>query len=176
MIKFNNTKIKNLKIVSIKNINDKRGFFGRLFCKKIFGKNFKNISQINRSFTKKKFTIRGMHYQVPPFPEDKIILCTKGKVFDVAIDLRKKSKTFGKWHSVILSNKNNKMFLIPKGFAHGFMSLEKNTEIIYFVSEFYNPKKEKGILYNDPFFSIKWPAKPTLVSKKDLKWPIFKAK
>ena len=176
MIKFNNTKIKNLKIASIKNINDKRGFFGRLFCKKIFGKNFKNISQINRSLTKKKFTIRGMHYQAPPFSEDKIIICTKGKIFDVAIDLRKKSKTFGKWQSVILSSKNNKMFLIPKGFAHGFMSLEKNTEIIYFVSEFYNPKKEKGVLYNDPFFSIKWPAKPTLVSKKDLKWPIFKAK
>ncbi len=176
MINFKNTKIKNLKIISIKNVIDKRGYFGRLFCKKFLGKNFKNISQINRSLTKKKFTIRGMHYQAPPFSEDKIIICTKGKIFDVAIDLRKKSKTFGKWQSVILSSKNNKMFLIPKGFAHGFMSLEKNTEIIYFVSEFYNPKKEKGVLYNDPFFSIKWPAKPTLVSKKDLKWPIFKAK
>tara|TARA_Y100001958_G_scaffold149934_1_gene133113 strand:+ start:411 stop:941 length:531 start_codon:yes stop_codon:yes gene_type:complete len=176
MIKFKYTKIKNLKIASIKNINDKRGFFGRLFCKKLFGKNFKNISQINRSFTKKKFTIRGMHYQVPPFSEDKIIFCTKGKIFDVAIDLRKKSKTFGKWHSVILSSKNNKMFLIPKGFAHGFMSLEKNTEIIYFVSQFYNSKKERGVLYKDPFFSIKWPAKPSKISKKDLNWPIIKTK
>ena len=117
-----------------------------------------------------------MHYQEPPFSEDKIIICTKGKIFDVAIDLRKKSKTFGKWQSIILSCKNNKMFFIPKGFAHGFMSLEKNTEIIYFVSEFYNSKKEKGVLYNDPFFSIKWPNKPSLVSKKDLNWPIFKTR
>ena len=174
MIKFHKTKIKNLEIISFNKIKDDRGFFSRLFCNKIFKKRFQKTAQINFSQSKKKFTLRGMHYQNYPFAEDKIIKCIKGKIFDVAVDLRKNSKTYGKWASLILSEKNNKMFLIPKGFAHGYMTLENNCEIIYFVSNHYKPNKESGIRYNDPYFKIKWPSKPRAISEKDLSWKLIK--
>ena len=174
MIKFKKTKIKNLEIGTFKEIKDFRGNFSRLFCADIFSKKIKKICQINKSFSKKKYTLRGMHFQLSPFAEYKIVICISGKVYDVAIDLRKNSKTFGKWHSEILSKKNNKVFFIPKGFAHGFMTLEKNSELIYFVSQFYNWKKERGVMYNDPFFKINWPAKPSNISSKDLSWSLKK--
>ncbi len=174
MIKFQKTKIKNLEIVSFNNFKDNRGFFSRLYCNKIFKKKFNNVVQINFSYSKDKFTLRGMHFQNYPNQEDKIVKCIKGKIFDVAIDLRKNSKTYGKWVSVILSEKNNKMFLIPKGFAHGYMTLENKCEIIYFVSNHYNKSKESGIRYDDPCFKIKWPSKPKKISQKDLSWNLIK--
>jgi len=174
MINFKKTKIKNLEIGTFKEIKDFRGSFSRLFCAEIFKKKIKKINQINKSFSNKKYTLRGMHYQLSPFSEDKIVMCTRGKVFDVAVDLRKNSRTYGKWHSEILSEKNHKIFFIPKGFAHGFMTLEKNSEVLYFVSQFYNWEKECGTMYNDPILKIKWPAKPSSISKKDLSWKLMK--
>jgi len=174
MISFKKTKIKDLEIIYYNKFKDFRGFFSRLYCAQTFKKKFSKIVQINFSFSKDKFTLRGMHFQNHPNSEDKVVKCIKGKIFDVAVDLRKNSKTYGKWVSVVLSEKNNKMFLIPKGFAHGFMTLENNCEIMYFVSNYYKKIKESGIRYNDPFFNIKWPTNPKKISKKDLSWKLIK--
>jgi dTDP-4-dehydrorhamnose 3,5-epimerase len=173
---FKKTKIKGLYIIEPEFKIDERGYFARIFCKNEFKKigfDF-NIVQINRSLTKKKGTIRGLHFQKPPKSEDKIVVCLKGKIFDVALDLRKNLPTFAKWVGVELSEENKKIFLIPKGFAHGFQTLTDNCEILYFVSEFYSPKYESGIRWDDPFFNIKWPIKNPILSEKDKNWPMFK--
>ncbi|MFX1594266.1 MAG: dTDP-4-dehydrorhamnose 3,5-epimerase family protein, partial [Promethearchaeota archaeon] len=112
-------------------------------------------------------TIRGMHFQYPPKAEIKIVKCISGSVYDVAIDLRKDSSSFLKWHAEVLSDKNMKLLYIPEGFAHGFQTLENNTEICYFVTEFYYPEYEGGIVYNDPKINIKWPLEMTNISDKD---------
>jgi len=154
---------------------DERGYFARIFCKKEFTKigfNFE-IVQINRALNKKKGTIRGLHFQTPPKAEDKIISCVKGAIYDVAIDLRKDFPTFGQWVAEKLTEDNKKMFLIPKGFAHGFQTLTDNTEILYFMSEFYSPEYESGVRWNDPFFNIKWPIKNPILSEKDKNWPLL---
>jgi len=175
-MKFKKTKIEGLYIIEPELKIDERGYFARIFCKKELKKigfDFQ-IAQINKSFTEKRGTIRGLHFQKPSKAEDKIIYCLKGKIFDVAVDLRKKSITFGKWIGVELSEENKKMFLIPKGFAHGFQTLTDNCKILYFMSEFYYPKYENGVCWNDPFLNIKWPLKPTVISEKDKNWPLLK--
>lgn len=175
-MKYEETKIKGVYIIKMSPREDKRGYFSRVFAKeelKNMGISY-SIVHINTSLTKKKGTIRGIHYQVKPREEDKIIQCLKGRIFDVTIDLRKNSSTFGKWIGVELSDRNKKMMLIPKGCAHGFQSLEENSLIEYFVSEYYSPKHERGIKYNDSFFDIDWPIKNAIVSEKDAAWPDFK--
>lgn len=154
---------------------DDRGFFLRRFCFKEFsGLNLeRNIVQANSSFNHHRGTLRGMHYQLAPSAETKIVICIKGSVFDVILDLRPESKTFKKWHGEILSAENRKIFYVPKGFAHGFLTLEDNTEISYLITEFYDPERERGILWNDPEFNIQWPFEPTLMSDKDKKHRIF---
>ncbi|NGX56461.1 MAG: dTDP-4-dehydrorhamnose 3,5-epimerase [Candidatus Anoxychlamydiales bacterium] len=149
---------------------DNRGFFTRLFCQKELSKlhNSKSIDQINYSFTKKKGTIRGLHFQKNPFEEIKIVRCLKGKIFDVIVDMRKNSKTYLKWHGEILSENNHKMLYVPKGFAHGFQTLEDDCMTIYFNNEFYNPQAELGIKFDDKLLNIKWPIKMTAISDKDL--------
>jgi len=155
---------------------DERGYFTRVFCmktvKKILGISF-NIVQINRSYTKKKGSIRGLHFQNYPAQEDKIVQCLKGSIFDVAVDNRKNSKTFGKWFGTVLSEKNMRMLLIPKGFAHGFQALENDSLIEYFVSEYYHPEYEFGIRWNDPYLKINWPLNVTEISDKDKKLPLL---
>ena len=168
--KFNFIK-KNKQLVKIKRepISDNRGSFQRLFCKKEFnsliGK--KNIVQINRAYTKSKATIRGMHYQIGNTTEDKVVTCIKGRVFDVVIDLRKKSKNFLKWHSCILDCEKNISTFIPHGFAHGYQTLTNNCELIYFHTDYYDIKNSKIINFLDPAINIKWPLKSKLLSKKD---------
>jgi len=137
-----------------------------------FGLNSK-IVQCSVSFNKLKGTIRGMHYQENPFNEIKLVRCTKGKIYDVIIDLRSSSKTFMKWFGIELSSENYKMIYIPEGFAHGFQTLQDETEIFYQMSEFYMPKHSKGLRWNDPSFGINWPLKPTIISKKDSSYPNF---
>lgn len=148
---------------------DDRGWFNRIYCENELNNFYPGIKwvQINHSFTLKRGTIRGMHYQKYPNQEIKMVKCISGKIFDVIIDLRPNSNSYLKWFSIELSSLNQKMVLIPKGLAHGFQSLEESTEIIYFHSEFYSPNNENGVLYNDPCFNIKWPLTPTLISKKD---------
>lgn len=170
------TKIKGAFVIEPKIIGDQRGYFYRVFAKEIldgFGIKY-DIVHINKSFTQKKGTIRGLHYQKSPKQEDKIVQCLKGSIFDVVLDLRKNSKTFGKWVGEILSEDNKKMLLIPKGCAHAFQTLEKNVMVEYFVSEYYSSADERGVRWNDPKFKIKWPIKKATLSEKDSNWPDFK--
>lgn len=176
-MKIKETKIKELYIIEPELKVDERGYFARIFCKKELKKIGFDIEivQINRSLTKKKGTIRGMHFQKYPKAEDKIVQCIRGTIYDVAIDLRKVSQTYGKWVAQVLTENNKKMFLIPKGFAHGFQTLTDNCEVLYFMSEFYSPEHASGVRWNDPFFNISWPIKnPTVISEKDKNWPLIK--
>jgi len=174
-MKFTKTKIKGAYIIEPEPREDSRGYFARIFAKEELKK--KNISfsivHINRSFSKEKGVIRGMHYQRSSYAEDKIIQCLSGKIFDVALDIRKGSKTYGQWVSEILDPFSKKMLLVPKGCAHGFQSLERNSVVEYFVTEYYAPPYEEGIRFNDLFFNINWPIKNAIVSKKDGSWPDF---
>ena len=171
---FEKTKIEGLYIIEPELKNDERGYFGRFFCKKELAKigvDF-DIVQINRSLNAKKGTIRGIHFQKHPKSEDKIVQCISGAFYDVAVDLRKDSPTYGQWVGIDITQDNKKMFLIPKGCGHGFQSLEDNSEMLYFLSEFYSPEYESGVRYNDPFFNIKWPIKNPLLFEKDKNWPL----
>ncbi len=147
-------------------IKDVRGYFTRIFCSKEIKKKFK-IVQSNSSFSKKKGTMRGLHYQTKPFEEAKLVHCVSGSIYDVIIDLRKKSPTYLKWESFEISSKNKNLLFIPKGCAHGFLTTANNTCVIYHIDNFYNPKYEKVIKYNDKKFNIKWPIPIKTVSKKD---------
>ena len=169
IMKFINTKLKGLFIIEPEPFQDARGIFTRIYCKnelKSIG-NHKEIVQINHSLTKQKAALRGMHFQYPPKAEIKIIKCIKGSILDVAIDLRKDSLTFLKWHGEILSAENMKMMYIPEGFAHGFQTLEKNTELLYLHTEFYCTEYEGGLRFDDPRIGIVWPLKATDISKRD---------
>lgn len=175
-MKIAKTKINGLYIIDLEPRLDGRGYFARVFAKEELNKqgiNF-SIAHINRSLTEKKGTIRGLHFQKPPKQEDKIVQCLQGSVFDVALDLRPGSKTYGKWFGVELSGKNKRMLLIPKGCAHAFQSLEKDVVVEYFVSQYYSPKHESGIKWDDKAFNIKWPLKNVSVSKKDDSWTYIK--
>lgn len=174
-MKFKKTNFQGVFIIIPEPKEDVRGSFSRIFCQNEF-KEHKikfEIRQINNVFTQKKGTIRGIHMQAHPYEEDKLISCIQGSVFDVIIDLRKKSKTFRKYYSIVLSDKNKKMLLMPKGFAHGYQTLENDTLVQYPTSEFYKAEGEIGIRWNDPYFKIKWPLKKSVVSKKDASWPDF---
>ncbi len=174
-MKFDELPLKGAFLIRLETIDDSRGFFSRLFCENEFSMaGLKSIwVQINNSFTKKAGTLRGLHYQVPPKTETKVIRCTSGAIWDVIVDLRKDSSTYGKWFGVELSAQNRLMLYVPDGFAHGFLTLEDNSEVIYLVSEFYSSKCERGLLWNDGLVGINWPKKPILVSDKDLKNSTF---
>jgi len=172
---FTKTTLEGAYVIEIEKLNDQRGFFGRTWdCKEFeqHGLN-PNLVQCNISYSKKRGTLRGIHYQITPFEEAKLIRCTRGMIFDIIIDLRKSSKTFKKWVSFELSNNNYKMLYVPEGFAHGFQTLEDNTEVFYQMSQFYNPDSERGVRWDDKTFNIKWPLKPTLISEKDKSYEDF---
>ena len=172
---FTETTLKNAYVIELEKREDHRGFFARTWDEKEFEKHNlnSNLVQCNVSFSKKCGTLRGMHYQKKPFEESKVIRCTKGKIFDVIIDLRSSSSTFKKWFGVELTEENYKMLYVPEGFAHGFQSLEDNSEIIYQVSEFYTPNSELGIHWNDPAFNITWPIEEKIITEKDNSWKLF---
>lgn len=175
---INSTKFEGLFTIELEKQEDDRGFFARSWdVKKFkeFGLNAK-VVQCNISVSRKKGTLRGMHYQSKPYEETKLIRCTKGSIFDVVIDLRPKSKTFKKWRSFELSEKNYKMLYVPKGFAHGFITLQNDTEVFYQMSEFFMPKFAKGVRWDDPVFQIKWPLKPIIISEKDRNYELFNDK
>ena len=173
---FTETELKDAFIIDIEKREDNRGFFARAFCKNEFQEHGleTNYVQCNLSRTKKAGSIRGMHYQIAPHEEVKLIRCIKGAIYDVIIDLRPDSPTYRKWTGVELSSDNYRMLYVPKGFAHGFQSLVDNVEVFYFVSEFYTPGSERGLRYNDPSFNIEWPLEVTVISDKDRNWPDFK--
>lgn len=172
---FNETRLKGAFLIDIKKIEDDRGFFGRAWCQREFEEAGINpdIFQINTSLTHKKGTIRGMHYQIDPHQEGKLIRCTRGRIFDVMIDLRPESPTFMQWLGHELSEDNYRMVYVPEHFAHGFVTLVDHCEVYYPVTEFYTPGSERGIRYDDPAFNIEWPVEIEVVSEKDLNHPDF---
>lgn len=150
-------------------LSDERGFFARTYCRREFeehGLN-PNLVQCNISFNIKKGTLRGMHFQLPPHEEVKVVRCTSGAIFDVIIDLRHSSPTFNKWYGMELSAKNRRAFYIPEGFAHGFITLEDSTEVFYQMSDFYQPGSASGVRWDDPFFGVEWPITPCIISERD---------
>ena len=176
ILKFIETKLKGCYQIEVIPHKDSRGWFSRTYCKNEFREiNYnKEWVQLNQSFTKEKAVIRGMHFQLPPFTETKLVRCISGSVYDVAIDLRKASPTFLQWFGVEISAENKKMILIPDGFAHGFQTLTNNCELIYHHTNFYTPDAEGGIRYNDPIIGIKWPLQVSDISEKDSKYVFLK--
>jgi dTDP-4-dehydrorhamnose 3,5-epimerase len=175
-MKFTETPLKGAFVIELEKRGDERGFFARFFCEREYqahGLNSK-IVQINNSFSQFKGTLRGLHYQLAPKAEDKIFRCVRGAIFDAIIDVRPDSPTFLKHFSIELTAENRTMLYIPKGFAHGFMTLADETETFYLVTEFNSPEHERGIRYDDPQFGIRWPMAPTVVSDKDKNLPMFK--
>ena len=175
-MKFEETELKGAYIIHLEPFTDHRGMFARLFCKNEFQQiSFnKEFVQANYSLTNKKGCVRGMHYQIPPKVETKLIRCISGSVYDVFIDLRKDSPTFLKYHGEVLRKDDLKMLLIPEGFAHGFQALEDDSALIYFVSSFYDKESERGVRYNDPLVNIQWPLKIADISEKDKKIDLLK--
>lgn len=174
-MKFVETPLGGAYVIELEPFLDERGLFARVFCQKEFAKiGFqKQIVQINHSVTRQKGAIRGIHYQIPPACEIKIIRCLHGKVFDVMVDLRMGSSTFMQWHGVELSEDNMRMVYIPEGFAHGFQTLTDNAELIYHHSAFYSPEYEHGLRFDDPAMAIAWPLPAGSISLKDLSYPLI---
>lgn len=174
-MKFTETKLKGAFIIAPDLIQDERGFFARTFCRREFEEHGLNpdLVQCNISFNKVKGTLRGMHYQAAPHAEAKLVRCTAGAIYDVIIDLRPTSSTLKQWFSVELTAENHQSLYVPEGFAHGYQTLQPDTEILYQVSEFYHPPSEQGVSWNDPAFRIKWPLPAAVVSKKDSSYPAW---
>jgi len=163
-------------LIKLKHTSDQRGKFARFFCKQEFSKlgYNKEVVQINHTITIKKGSLRGLHYQAPPFTEAKYIRCMMGKVFDVLVDIRSNSPDFLKLYHFELTPNNNECLIVPEGFAHGFQTLANNVCMLYFHTNYYKPESERGILYNDPDLKINWPMPITYISDKDLKHPSIK--
>lgn len=169
---FTATKLKGAYIIEIEQLKDNRGFFARSWCQKEFeGQGITSrVVQANVSFNKLKGTLRGMHYQLAPYEETKLVRCTKGAIYDVIIDLRRASPTYAQWIGVKLTAENYRMLYVPEDFAHGFQTLKDGTEVTYQVSQFYTPGSESGIRWNDPAFNIEWPLEVQVISDKDKNW------
>jgi len=172
---FNKTPLQDAYTIELERRGDDRGFFARMFCEKEFGDHGleTRFVQVNNSLTSKARTLRGMHYQLAPAAEVKLVRCIKGSLYDVILDLREGSATFGKHFGVELSAENRRMMYAPRGFAHGFVTLAPDTEAVYMVSDFYSPEAERGVRFDDPRFGIAWPVAPVEMSEKDRKWPPF---
>jgi dTDP-4-dehydrorhamnose 3,5-epimerase len=173
----NETSLKGSYVLTLEPIEDERGWFARTYCKNDFLSlgHHKEWVQMNHSFTKQLGTIRGMHYQRPPYGEIKLVRCIAGSVYDVIIDLRSDSKTFLQYFGIELSASNKKMIYIPEGFAHGFQTLSNDAELVYHHSQFYLPGVEAGVKYNEPAIKIKWPLEITSISDRDNSHPLIDA-
>jgi dTDP-4-dehydrorhamnose 3,5-epimerase len=170
---FTPTRLEPAHIVDFEKREDDRGFFARAWCQQEFeaaGLETRLV-QCNVSFNKRAGTLRGMHYQLAPHAEVKVVRCTRGAIYDVIIDLRPTSPTYKQWLGVELSAANGRALYVPEGFAHGYQTLEDDTETLYQVSEFYAPEAERGLRWNDPAFGIDWPnGEPRVISPKDASW------
>ena len=173
---FRETKLKGAFVIEPEKIEDARGFFARIWCAREFGSHGLNryYVQSNISFNREKGTLRGMHFQTDPHAEAKLVRCTRGSIYDVIIDLRKDSATYKQWIGVELSRDNHRMLYIPEEFAHGFLTLEDNTEVFYQMSEFYHPECGQGVRWNDPAFSVQWPAEVRVIADRDRDCPDFR--
>lgn len=174
-MKFHETELEGAYIIELEKLEDSRGFFARTFCQKELEDHglAPTVAQANVSSNAKAGTLRGMHYQLPPYEEAKLIRCTRGALYDVIVDLRPDSVSYKRWLGVELTANNYRMLYVPANFAHGFITLEDDTEAIYFVSEFYTPGSERGLRWDDSQFNIKWPHPVDVISEKDASWPDF---
>jgi dTDP-4-dehydrorhamnose 3,5-epimerase len=173
---FRETKLPGAFVIELQKHEDERGFFARSWCQKEFeahGLNPRTV-QCNISFNKVKGTLRGMHYQVIPCAEAKLVRCVRGAIYDVIIDLRRESATYKQHVSEVLSSDNYKALFIPEGLAHGFQTLEDNSEVFYQMSESYSPEHQHGLRYNDPTFKINWPIDVTVISGRDRTYQDFR--
>jgi dTDP-4-dehydrorhamnose 3,5-epimerase len=172
---FTETRLKGAFVLELEKREDDRGFFARSWCRKEFEAHNLNSSivQCNVSFNRRKGTLRGMHYQAAPFAEAKLVRCTTGALYDVIIDLRPDSATYKQHVGEVLSAANYKMLYVPEGFAHGFQTLEDNTEIFYQMSQFYSPDHARGVRYNDPAFDIEWMLDEPVIADRDRNYPDF---
>jgi dTDP-4-dehydrorhamnose 3,5-epimerase len=172
---FRETKLQGVFEIHLEPKSDARGFFARAWCQKEFESKVLNprLVQCSISFNSRKGTLRGMHYQAQPYAETKVVRCTKGAIFDVVIDLRPDSPTYKEWVSVALTATNRHMLYVPEGCAHGFLTLDDESEIFYQMSEFYNPESARGVRWNDPAFQIAWPEKVEVISERDQSYPNF---
>ena len=174
-MKFSPTKLHGVFVIDIESIEDKRGFFARTWDEEVTAANgcAMRTVQCNISFNQKAGTLRGMHYQDEPYAEPKIVRCTQGSLYDVALDLRPDSRTFKQWTSFELSAENRRMLYIPEGCAHGFQTLEDITEVFYQMGEYFHPECARGVRFNDPAFNITWPEAARIISEKDLSYPLW---
>ncbi len=172
-MKVESTVVSGTYVIELDKLSDERGYFARSWCAREFAEFGldPSLAQCSVSFNRRKGTLRGMHYQVPPAAESKLVRCTRGALYDVALDLRPQSSTFLKWVGVELTPGNGRMLYIPKGVAHGFQTLADDTEIFYQISEFHAPELSRGVRWDDPLFAIKWPEPVTVISPRDGHFP-----
>lgn len=172
---FHPTPLAGAYLIELEKRGDDRGFFARAFCTREFAAHdlVRNFVQVNNSLSAQAGTLRGMHYQLAPHAETKLVRCIRGALWDCILDLRRDSPTFGRWYGVELSAENRRMLYVPKGFAHGFITLSADVEAFYFVDEFYAPQAERGVRWDDPRFRIAWPMSPVVLSDKDRAHPDF---
>ena len=175
---FIETQLQGAFIVHPEKIEDDRGFFARTWCQLEFARHGLNarVAQCSFSFNQGRGTLRGMHYQITPYEEAKLVQCTKGAIYDVILDLRPDSPTLTQWVAVELTSENRQMIYVPEGFAHGFQTLKDNTEVFYQISEFYAPEYARGVRWNDPAFGIEWPEDQRILSYRDKNYPTFLGK
>ena len=174
---FTETTLKGAYLVEIEPLQDERGFFSRTFCRNEFERHGlnPNVAQCSLSYNRQRGTLRGLHYQIVPRPEAKLVRCTAGSIFDVIVDLRPSSPTYCQWVGVELSGRGRRgMLYVPEGFAHGFQTLEDDTEVVYQISEFHSPDYARGVRWNDPAFAIQWPEDRRVISDRDRSFPDFK--
>jgi dTDP-4-dehydrorhamnose 3,5-epimerase len=174
-VKFHDAGLHGACIIELEMHKDERGFFARTWCQKEFEDQglVARVVQANTSFNNRAGTLRGMHYQLAPYQETKLIRCTRGALYDVIVDLRPDSLTYMRWIAVELTAENGRMLYVPADFAHGFITLEDNTEVNYLISEAYTPGAEGGLRWNDPDIGIEWPRPVEVMSEKDANWPDF---
>jgi len=172
---FDETKLPGAFEIRLEPRSDERGFFARTWCQREFEAHGlkARLVQCSLSFNARKGTLRGMHYQAAPCAETKLVRCTKGAIYDVVLDLRPQSTTFKKWIAVILTAENRNAVYVPEGFAHGFLTLEDETEVLYQMSEFYNAESARGVRWDDPAFQITWPQKVQAISQTDRTYANF---
>jgi len=174
-MEFIETKLKGAFLVSIRKIEDRRGFFARGWCEEELASHglTAHMVQLNVAFSSTKGTLRGLHYQAPPYQEAKLVRCTRGAIFDVMVDLRPESPTHRQWFGAELSADNALMLYVPEGFAHGYQTLVDNTEMYYLTSARYAADAASGVRYNDPAFDISWPLAVSVISDADAGWPDY---
>ncbi len=174
-MRFIPTELKDAYIIEPEPREDNRGFFARVWAQDEFAAHglVDRVVQMNLSYNRVAGTLRGMHFQHAPYAETKLVRCIRGAIYDVIIDLRPDSPTFKRWIGVRLTAANRLALYVPEGFAHGFQTLEDETEVFYQVSQFYTPSAEGGVRYDDPAFGIEWPLPVTEMSEKDKRWPLW---